>query len=286
MFEPSRCVRALAVFFLAVTALTGCVTTKPMSETEFPHADWDVIINATQQEIATETSSTNPMAAGGGLLGVLIVHAIDSTKNRRAEDAVTGLRDKLIEFDVADEYSMMIIESGVPERLSRLEPLVNREPWDYKTRPLERHVVTLDPGVVFTNDLSALVVELVATEYEADDQGRPNATGFSQIYRYVYPLSEPENGANREDYANVWLTHDTSELEQLILQGMDTTIEMLEFHIEERALEVSEPQFRVKDYGTAVLREWHRRDGLVWLAREDDAKLALAVDERLLLAKP
>jgi len=286
MFELSRRVSAFAVFCLAATVLTGCVTTKPMSETEFPHADWDVVLNATQQEIATETSSTNPMAAGGGLLGVLIVHAVDSSKNRRAEEAVTGLRDKLIDLDVADEYSTLIIESGVPERLSRLEPLVNREPWDYKTDPLERHVVTLDPAVAFSNDLSALVVELAAKEYEADDQGRPNSTGFSQIYRYVHPLPKPEEGDDREDYANVWLTHETSELEHLIVRGMKTTIEMLEFHIEERALEVSEPRFRVKNYTTAPLREWHRRDGQVWLAGGDDAKLALAVDESLLIARP
>ncbi len=283
MIDSIRRLGVAASVLLASGALTGCVTTKPMSETEFPHSDWDVVINATQQEIETETSSTDPMMAGGGLLGVLIVHAVDSSKNSSAEDAVTGLRDKLLTFDVSEEFSVRILESGVAERLSQVDPLVSREPRDFRADPLSRHAVTLDPTVKFSNDLSTLVVQLVASEYEADDRGRPKWTGFTQTYQYLHPLPEPEAGDKRDHYADAWMDHETEALEGLIARGMDATIAMLDYHVQERGFEVSDARYRIKDYWNRTrYREWRREDSLVWLAGSDDARTVMAVDEQSL----
>ncbi len=265
MFNNRRL--AFWAFILIVSAaLTGCATTKSISDVGFPLAGSVVYITAVQNELQTETSSTNPAAGGGGLLGVLIAHSIDSTRNRRAEEAVTELRNALIDFPIADEFSQAVIESGLPGRLSLIEPRLLREApgADFQH---ERDFVELHPKVQLSNNLAALEVSIWIREFELNNKNRPRFTGFAQGYKYVHPLPEPAAGKNRTDYAEAWLTLGADAIEGLIRLGMDATIEAALTHLNDRGFVHGTPnRYRIPDYTNRLAYQVRRETGdLLWL---------------------
>lgn len=265
MFKNHRL--AFCVFVVVVSAgLSGCVTTRSVSDVGFPLNDSVVYITAIQNELETEASSTNAMAAGGGLLGLLITHSIDSSRNRRAEEAVVELRDALIDFAIAEEFSERIIQSGLAGQLSLLDPKVlTEEPEaDYQH---QGDFLELHPKVQLSNDLSALEVSIWIRTFELNKRKRPIFAGFSQAYTYVHALSEPAAGNDRSDYAEAWLSMGSEALEELILFGMETAVETARQHLQQGdAGSGTGVRYRVPDYSNRIkYHVWHETVDLLWL---------------------
>ncbi len=260
--RSTLCALAVAV----VAALSGCASTKTISEVGFPLSESDVYITAYQNELDTEASSTNPGAAGGGVLGVLIASTIDSTRNRRAEEAVAELRDSLIDFAIADEFSRKIVESELPQQVSLIAPrILTDEPTaDFQH---DRDFIDIRPAVRLSNDLSALEVSILIREFELTNREQPRFSGFGQQYIFVHALPQPEGGRSRTDYAEAWLALGVEAIERLIVFGMDAAIEAAQLHFREGELALaSTTRYRIPDYSQrARYHVWRETDELLWM---------------------
>lgn len=271
MSQHHQCPAFWLVLFLLPATLSGCVTTKSMSEVGFPLDNSDIYITAVQNELETEASSTNAWAAGGGLLGVLIVHAIDSSANRRAEDAVTDLRNSLIEFAIAEEFSRRIIDSGLAEQLSRAKPKVLFKVPDDDFEH-ERDFIELHPRVQLTNDLSALEVSIWIREFELTKRKQARFAGFSQGYTFAHALPDPVEEDDRAAYAEAWLDLGIEEIKDLILLGMETTIKAAHAHLQEFDLALSQSDYSIPNYtGRKRYQVWRETEDLLWLVADTNS---------------
>ncbi|MGY6631026.1 MAG: hypothetical protein ACXIUL_08465 [Wenzhouxiangella sp.] len=257
---------AWAGLVVAALLLSGCATpSKTISETGFPLENSEVYILASQNELSTEASSTDPMAAGGGLLGVLIVSAVDSSRNRRAEEAVTELRDSLIDFAIADEFLLRMEQAGLAEQLSTTQPIVLREA--ITADPERAQFIQVSPTVQLNNELSALEIVLWIRVMETRNNGMPKAGPFWQGYKFIHPMPEPESGRGREDYAEAWLALGPDQLKTLITTGMDVTVAAAMTHFRDRTQTPALGTRKiVPDYSRRLPYELHHEVGdWMWL---------------------
>jgi len=157
-----RFYQSLTVAAIAVIILTGCGKTIGISETKLPKPDWPIKVDMTQQEIEVAASVTNPMVAGGGILGVIITSSIDRNKNENAEAAIASMRDLLIEYKIAGRFYELLESSDAISALSTEKSLeMSMEHGrDYSTNPLKRGQFIVTPRVEFSNDMSTLWVTL------------------------------------------------------------------------------------------------------------------------------
>lgn len=242
------------VVAVSVLFLSGCATFSGIDEQELPKTGWAVELDVSQHEVAVEASQTNPMMAGGGLLGVMIASAVDKHRNQKADDAVTELRDLLIEYPFSSRFEQMLIESGVLDTLtvaSRVEVRTQTRP-DYTSEPIAGETFLVKPRVEFSNDLSNLSVMLLVAGQVPDSKGRPGKDSFAQIYEYVLPLSLPESGKKREDYAAIWAGYGKARLGEMIETGMLVAIEMLRSDAREGTLALTETRIKVADLATPL----------------------------------
>jgi len=198
---------------------------------------------------------------------VLIAHSIDSTRNRRAEEAVAELRDAMIDFPIADEYLQRLMEAGLPGQLSRIEPRILREPPGADFEHV-RDFIELHPSVQLSNNLAALEVSIWIREFELNNRNRPRFAGFAHSYKFVHPLPEPEAGNSRADYAEAWLALGADVIETLIRQGMGATVEAALTHLQNGTLVPGTPaRYRIPDYTNRLAYQLRRDAGeFLWLS--------------------
>ena len=262
-----------------VFAITGCASTLTMEESEFPRNGWDIQIIADQNEIEIDEQSTNPGAAGGGLLGVLIVHAIDSSANNRAEDAVTQIRDQLARYPISEAFSERLKESGVLQRLStNSEVTIAREAIPSDTLA-DNNTIRVMPRVLFSNDLSTLLVRLRVWEGELGSDGKLDSTGAVFNYESFESIPEPDVGDKREHFAEVWVNKEVDLIIGMIEDGMDRTIAMLERHLLEPSPVLSSKNVKLPQNRPFRVKEWRREDGWVWAMNSTGKLYAAAVPE-------
>jgi len=103
--------------FLAVVSLlillSACATLPPnhhlVEAARGQVSDVDVFLLVPQKEIYAQIDQSNVAAAtGGGLLMALIDAAVDSSRTKTAEQNIQPIRDKLLNFDYADELGKEI----------------------------------------------------------------------------------------------------------------------------------------------------------------------------------
>ena len=95
----------LAVMALSVAYFSGCAPLPYNHLEQDAHAfinETDVVLAVPQEEIYGDIESSNlTAAAGGGLLFALIDAMVESSRASNAEEAVTPVRDKLLDYDYA-----------------------------------------------------------------------------------------------------------------------------------------------------------------------------------------
>ena len=240
---------------LSILSLSGCATYQGIDEQTLPKTGWAIELDVAQHEVAVEASAqASAMGAGGGLIGAMIGSAIDKHRNQKAEDAVTELRDLLIKYPFSSRFEQLLTESEVLESLSVAGPVkVWTQPRpDYKSEPITDETFLVKPRVEFSNDLSNLNVMLLVAGQVPDAKGRPGKDSFVQIYEYVLPLSAPESGKKREDYAVVWAGYGSERLSEIIESGMLVVIEMLRSDAREGTLALTETRIKVVDLATPL----------------------------------
>lgn len=132
-----------------IAAIALCLAAAPLAAkpkidlTEHPLAEhMRVEIRMPQQEVFAESTQTNPMMFGGGLLGALISAGVDNSAAKKAEGEIGPFRDKLVDTDWR-EVAREAIEQG----LSREAFAPELEFSFHETMPLEdRKAKTLATG--------------------------------------------------------------------------------------------------------------------------------------------
>ena len=266
----------LTAICTALAMVAGCATSVPVSEANLPKPGWPVEVYATQQEVTAEASATNPMMAGGGLLGVVITSAIDKSRNQKAEDAVTELRDLLIAYPVSERFAEKIVQSGVAAYFSTTQEVAVQHEFraDFSEQPLEDPMIRFVPKVAFSNDLSELEVSLVVAALRPDDHGKPEPDALWTRYKVVRFMDDPEAGKKRKDYARAWADLGLEALQMRIEQAMDETLKMAAAHVAAGVLPLSEQDVVVDNYslGKLKLSRWREDGDYVWAADAGDSQ--------------
>jgi hypothetical protein len=155
---------------LLILLITGC-SSLPHNHLEknarIHIKETDIVLAVAQEEIIGEIESSNAAAAtGGGLLGALIGVMIDNSRAKKAEKAVTPVRDKLIDYDYAN-----ILANELDEKIKQvdwlkannlqLERSINNTWVNDKVNATSASAILLmQAKYYFTPDLSALQTEV------------------------------------------------------------------------------------------------------------------------------
>lgn len=282
------------VAVIASLLLSACATTR-FPEAEFPKNDTDLDILATQQEIEAETKLPNPLVVGGlagagGIVGGVVVGAMAGnmyrTNKERAAEAIVPLRDHMGEYDLSGEFVERIQAAAITEQLvSGAEPVVWRSPGPPEEREIERRLITLEPRVRLSNDMRTLLVDLKVWEFFPRDGYTPPRDGFSQKYRFLWPLTEDDE-LDRDEALAAWLDRPRNDLIALIEMGMEQTTKMLETHLKQKApvFEDRDEIVRIPPSGNFYL--WQEHEETSWLARKSSRGVFYAVPDHAIETAP
>jgi hypothetical protein len=253
-------------FLLATLALSGCVTQPKFSEAGFPRTDVDIEIRAIQQQIEAEGSNTaSPAIAAFGLVGLAIGLGVDSRAGRLAEEAIEPLREKLIDYAIAERFAERIDQSGVSGLLVEgIAPVILTDADQLSERSLARPVIALSPEVRFSNDIRSLVVDFSIYELIPSDRGRTYKVGLRQSFSFRWALKNRRN-LNRKQAAEAWNRLAADELVELIELGMDETLAMAVALLNERELHFADPKAVLRVDLPYTYRLWRRSENLQWL---------------------
>ena len=109
----------LATFAAATHAAKPQVLPMPLGDA----MTVELVLN--QQEIGVDVSQTNAMAAGGGLLGALIVAGIDNSRTKSAEERIVPIRDLLLSYPFNERVEREI-RADVPSPGIGANPNISR----------------------------------------------------------------------------------------------------------------------------------------------------------------
>ena len=154
--------------FILLTALYGCASAPPvklatpLGETEKAAA---VVIFLPQSEV--QVDDVDVANAGGGLIGVLIETAIESAKTRNRQEAITPLRDALLDFD----YESRLIEAmrqSLPTSLVQADAsfklVRNEDEWlAHLAAVVPANVMRVDARYAFEQEFEVAYVHAIAT---------------------------------------------------------------------------------------------------------------------------
>ncbi|WP_376692457.1 hypothetical protein [Wenzhouxiangella sp. EGI_FJ10409] len=277
---------ATALTFLF--ALSGCATSpgKRVSDLSLPHSTAVVEVTMQQPDMIVETGGYSLGEAVGtisllGVGGLAIGQAIMVSNATAAREAIVPLQEQMSVHDLGEVFSQRITESKVAHQLSSSGSIeVNEGSGSSDWRPGSGHTLALVGGTTFTSDLKTLIVRLVLLEFAPDEDGDVEHTGLRQVYQFSWPGPGPEGGRFREHYARGWMNLGNDKLLELIERGMDTTIGMMEQHLEtpdltDRLRRVASP--RGFGFPEPEAYRWRTENGLEWVLRKPDDYIINAI---------
>jgi hypothetical protein len=148
---------------IAFGILAGC-TPPPLVKLDAPIAEVDkadhVVIFLAQSEVAVDDADV--ANAGGGLLGVLIEAAIESTKTGNRQKAITPLRDALIDYRFEAQLTDAI-RAQLPTRMVKADAAVtvvrNDAEWRaHLAKVIPAHVFFVHAAYAFEQDFEIAYV--------------------------------------------------------------------------------------------------------------------------------
>ncbi|RFF29937.1 hypothetical protein [Wenzhouxiangella sediminis] len=278
----------------ACLLLSACATTR-YTEGEFPRRNADLDILATQQEIESEAWRPHPLFVGtgaalagasGGLAMGLVGFGMMDAKKEDATKALAPLRERLDGYDFGSQFAARIQSADITERLvADAEPVVWDPPGPPEDREIERRLITIEPRVQLSSDMRSLLVDIEVWEFFPRDGYTPSRKGFSQTYRFLWPLADGDD-LEREEAAAAWLERPREDLVALIETGMAHTVGMLETHLKQGtpALENTDELIRIQPPGNYYL--WQDHQEVSWLARKWRRGIFYAVPDHAIEDEP
>ncbi|MEO6066235.1 MAG: hypothetical protein ABIP49_10710 [Lysobacterales bacterium] len=241
--SAATCGRRIALPVAAVLCLllVGCATPRTkLPPGTFPVAGaLPVEMYVGQQEIVIDAQQTNAMAAGGGLIGALIVSAIDNVAGSRDERRMGPIRDRLVDFDMRTLMQRELEEGLVAAQLAeRLEfeaipetriALLGRN--ELRSRP---KVLSIDADYALGYDLRSLRVTFDARYGNRTIDGKRDRSKPIRTSRVTHVVSLPDDHARmkEDELAGLWAALGTESLKSMLAAGVDDAVAMLAYDLQ------------------------------------------------------
>ena len=228
----------LAGTLVVLGALAGCATTThmPMSGGAKGKIDsTSVVIGLHQQEINAEINPSNAAAAtGGGLIGALIEVALDSASAKRAEAAVSPVRNALLDYDFGSQFETVLANelAGLPwlnaESVRTLYGFGPDEQAEAIRGANSEIVVVIDTLYSLSPDLDALKITTRVNAYPKDaelveiaEKEYPNQDP-PLLYRNAFTYSHELDlsTSSKEQAAEIWASDGGARIRAALAKGM------------------------------------------------------------------
>ena len=193
----------------------------------------ELVLN--QQEVGVDVSQTNAMAAGGGLLGALIVAGIDNSRTKSAEERIVPIRDLLLSYPfnerVEREIRADVPSPGIGANPNILVQGSALAAIDAQNKgQLASRALVLTPRYAFDNQFNHLSVKITAQviEREIKPNGKVRARfAFNRTYTFQHTL--PEIAEKPEDNVKAWVAFGADGLTSMVDEGLRQSVDMLVF---------------------------------------------------------
>lgn len=224
------CVSIFAALF-AVSAYAAKPLTQPMPLGE--NLAVEVVLN--QQEVGVDVSATNAMAAGGGLLGALIVAGVDNARTKNAEERIVPIRDLLIAYKFNDAFERELRAKLPSDGISTTPVFVVQNTSLAAIDAQNNHqsasrAFVLTPRYAFDNRFDQMTVRLTAQMVERQPKGNGKikaVIGFSRTYTFQFSL--PETSDKPEENVEGWTAFGGDALVAMLDEGLRQSVDMLVF---------------------------------------------------------
>lgn len=241
----TRCMVTLSGLLMAGVLLVGCAS-KPHSgyrqHPEFPIAErLAVEVRLVTDEVKVFVPPTNPGAAGGGLLGALIVETIDGVRARRAEERVSAIRDLLVANDYRAYAEQKVRDMLDPKLLAgELDIEVFHESeMDSayaKTLQPKMGVLVVEQQYYFTPDFSRLRFATMARMGDRHkERRRVKPRWLNDIYwnavHYDIVLPGVAQIRGADNRADAWLQLGEQTLDDMVREGIAGSIDLLAYDL-------------------------------------------------------
>lgn len=251
-------------------------------ESKFPLTNTDVLIHAWQEDVGTaKNNNVAAMSATSGLLGGLIAASTDRRASAKAEEAVIQIREALVGYGYSKVFADKLMASIEWEQVASgatPEMQTLRVSWGDQ-QPLERPRLEVLPEVFFSTNLNTLVVRVKGILVSPSN--RPNGEPELQTlqrYEFAWPVTHLRKKTKRAAAAEAWAELPAERLIELIELGMDTVIELWNYHLANPTLPdgsgIWNPLYTPDiQYGKRI----DQRGDMVWLKRSRNSDWLYAV---------
>lgn len=222
---------SIFVAFFAISAHAAKPIVQPMPLGE--NLVVEVVLN--QQEVGVDVSATNAMAAGGGLLGALIVAGVDNARTKNAEERIVPIRDMLIAYRFNDAFERELRAKLPSEGISTTPVFVIQNTTlgaidAQNSNQAASRALVLTPRYAFDNRFAQMTVRVTAhvVERQPKSNGKTKTVfGFNRAY--TFHLSLPETSDEPEVNVKAWTGFGADALVAMLDEGVRQSIDMLVF---------------------------------------------------------
>jgi len=273
----------LVVNLPSIGAILACLA-QPLSadEINFPLTNTDILVHAWQEDVGTaKNSNVAAMSATSGLLGGLVAASADRRASTKAEEAVVQIREALVGYGYSQVFADKLMASIDWQQVaSDATPGMQTVQINLgDQQPLERPRLEVLPEVFFSTNLNTLVVRVkgILVSPSKRPNGEPELQTL-QRYEFAWPVTHLRKKTKRAAAAEAWAELPAERLIELIELGMDTVIELWNYHLENPVLPDGSGLWNPL-YTSEVqyARKIEERKGLVWLKRSSGGSWLYAV---------
>lgn len=229
MFRRVFASMIVAFFVTAAHAAKPIVQPMPLGE----NLAVEIVLN--QQEVGVDVSQTNAMAAGGGLLGALIVAGVDNARTKNAEERIVPIRDLLIAYRFNDAFEREL-RAKLPSEGISTTPVFTVQNTSLgaidaqNNRQAAARAFVLTPRYAFDNRFAQMTVRVNAqmVERQPKSNGKIKAViGFNRSYTFQFVL--PETSDEPEVNVKAWTAFGADALTAMLDEGVRQSVDMLVF---------------------------------------------------------
>lgn len=281
----------IAFALVSAGLLAGCATPRAaLPQGTFPLASsLPVELYIAQQELEVDAQQTDPMAAGGGLLGALVVMVVDNSAAKKDQARMGPIRDELVDLDMRETITTAL-KAGLDTRRLATEVVFEvfpESPTERLSRGAlgsRRNVLTIQARYALGYDMQTLAVSLDASYGDREMDSKRNKSAPVRICRvaHIVPWPGDSRGLKESGFAINWAELSGPAWAALLSSAIEDAVAMLDYdlHVDPALERGPQTQFRygaqasgrgkiVRDVGD---RQWVREgsDRLVSLPKQVD----------------
>jgi len=223
-----------------------------------------------QVELVVESVRTDAMAAGGGVLGVMIATGLDNAAAKKDEVRVGPIRDVMLGVDLNTRFTQALVSGldapALAESLAfEVHPESRRARQLRIALPSRERVLDLDLQYALTPGFRSLRVSanaLLGVRTVDRKILRPKGHRLFRV-EYLVPLPGDEKGLKEDQRAALWASLGQEKIVSLVESGIAEVVAMLNYWLPEPGhFPADAPRARYDLGAGRLVRE---RDGMRWI---------------------